>query len=165
MIKTAIYPGSFDPVTNGHLDILQRALRIFDKIVVAVTEVESKKNLFTIQERVGMLQKATAQWKNVSTESFSGLLVPYAKRKKASAILRGLRAVSDFEYEFQMALMNRRLSKNSSSGEGIETLFLMPDEKYTYLSSTIVKEVARLGGSVKGLVPTFVEKELRKKFL
>lgn len=161
--KIAIYPGSFDPLTNGHLDILQRASKIFDKIVIAVTRVESKRPLFTIEERLSMLRQACRGYKKVSAESFSGLLVDYARRKRAAAIIRGLRAVSDFEYEFQMALMNRHLSQNAW-GQALETVYLMPDEKYTYLSSTMVREVARLQGNVRNLVPDFIHRELMKKF-
>ena len=162
MKKIAVYPGSFDPITNGHLDIIERASRIFDRIIVAVTSQNLKDPLFTIKERVLMLRKATSKMKNVAADSFSGLLVDYAGRKKAAAIIRGLRAVSDFEYEFQMALMNRHLSRKNR--DLLETVYLMPDEKYTYLSSTLVKEVSKLGGYVAGFVPAFIEKELRKKF-
>jgi pantetheine-phosphate adenylyltransferase len=160
--KIAIYPGSFDPITNGHLDIIARAAKIFDEIVVAVTSQDLKKPLFSIEERIEMLEQAVSGMKNVRAESFSGLLVDYARRKRATAIIRGLRAVSDFEYEFQMALMNRRLSRKN--GNLFETVYLMPDEKYTYLSSTLVKEVSKLGGSVVSFVPRFIEKELLKKF-
>ena len=162
MKKIAIYPGSFDPVTNGHLDIIERAAEIFDEIIVAVTSQNLKNPLFTIDERVSMLKKAISKMKNATADSFSGLLVDYAGRKKAAAIIRGLRAVSDFEYEFQMALMNRHLSQKNRVL--LETVYLMPDERYTYLSSTLVKEVAKLGGSVISFVPGFIEKELLKKF-
>lgn len=158
----AIYPGSFDPITNGHLDILERALKIFDRVIIAVTRVESKNALFSIHERVALLKKTTASLKNASVESFDGLLVEYARRKKATAIIRGLRVISDFEYEFQMALMNRNLSRKSP--QRIETVFLMPDEKYTYISSTLVKEVARLGGDVHNFVPDAVRAELMRRF-
>ncbi|MBI4218390.1 MAG: pantetheine-phosphate adenylyltransferase [Elusimicrobia bacterium] len=159
----AIYPGSFDPLTNGHLDILTRGLEIFDRIIIAVSESEHKQSLFTIPERLSLLQKAVQSKKNVAAESFHGLLMDYAHDKGAIAIIRGLRAISDFEYEFQMALMNRHLSQNSHSDHEVETIFLMPDEKYTYLSSTLVKEVTRLGGDVKNFVPDFVEKALKEK--
>ena len=162
MKKIAIYPGSFDPITNGHLDIIERASRIFDEVVVAVTAQNLKNHLFSVEERVGMLRKAISRMKRVGAESFSGLLVKYAARKNAAAIIRGLRAVSDFEYEFQMALMNQRLSQKN--GRKLETVYLMPDEKYTYLSSTLVKEVSKLGGNVSGFVPAFIRKELLKKF-
>ena len=162
MRKIAIYPGSFDPVTNGHLDVISRAAKIFDEIVVAVTGHDLKDPLFTIEDRVRMLQESTRRWKEVRAEGFTGLLVHYARKKGATAIIRGLRAVSDFEYEFQMALMNRHLSREKRYN--LETVYLMPDEKYTYLSSTLVKEVAKLGGNVKNFVPPSIEKELKKKF-
>ena len=162
--KTAIYPGSFDPLTNGHLDILRRAARIFGRIVIAVTRVDLKRPLFTIEERLSMMRRATRSLSGISAESFDGLLVDYAHRKKADAIIRGLRMVSDFEYEFQMALMNRHLSQRANRGQALETVYLMPDERYTYLSSTMVKEVARLGGDVSSFVPDFVAKELRRKY-
>jgi pantetheine-phosphate adenylyltransferase len=154
----AVYPGSFDPLTNGHLDILIRANQLFPKIILAVTDNSSKNPLFTIKERCEILKTCTKHLKNVHVEVFSGLLVNYVKKKKAGAIIRGLREMSDFEYEFQMALMNRRLDKK------IETVFLMPDEKYTFISSSVVKEVSKLGGSIKGLVPKPVEEMLANKF-
>ena len=157
MKRIAIYPGSFDPVTNGHLDIIERASHLFDQLIVAVVEDRERESLFSEEERLEMLRKATAHLNNIVTERFSGLLVDYAKKRKAKAIVRGLRAVSDFEYEFQMALMNKKLE------EEIETVFMTTKEIYSYLSSSIVKEVALLGGSVKGLVPKVVEKRLKGK--
>jgi len=150
----AVYPGSFDPVTNGHLDIIRRGSRLFDRIVVAILRNPEKEALFGIQERRRILQRATSGIPNVSVDSFDGLLVDYARRRGARVIVRGLRALSDFEYEFQMALMNRRLDSS------IETVFMMPSEAYSYLSSRLVKEVVRLGGSVAGLVPPEVELRL-----
>ena len=153
----AIYPGSFDPITKGHLDLVERGSRLFDHLVVAVLINLEKQPLFTVGERVEMLREATAGKPNVSVETFSGLLVDYAKRKNACAILRGIRAFSDYEYEFQMALMNHKLLPS------LETIFLMPAESYTYLSSRLVREIFRLGGSVKDLVPPAVEERLRRK--
>ena len=150
----AVYPGSFDPVTNGHLDIIRRGSRLFDRIVIAILSNPEKEPLFGLQERRRILQRATAGIPNVSVDSFDGLLVDYARRRGAQVIVRGLRALSDFEYEFQMALMNRRLDSS------IETVFMMPSETYSYLSSRLVKEVVRLGGSVTGLVPPEVELRL-----
>lgn len=164
MQKIAIYPGSFDPLTNGHLDILKRALNIFDKVIVAVTVGGSKKTLFSGQERLDMIRTATAGWKRIVPENFSGLLVDYARKKKAIALIRGLRAVSDFEYELQMGLMNRRLSSRPPHKNPLETVYLMPDEKFTYLSSTLVKEIARLKGNVRDFVPKIVEEKLNAKF-
>lgn len=158
MKKIAIYPGTFDPITNGHVDLIQRGLRIFDQIIVAVAMNPKKTSLFTVEERVRMAEEAVKGLGDVKVESFDGLLMDYARGKGASAIIRGLRAVSDFEYELQMALMNRRLDSE------IETVFMMPSEEYSYLTSSIVKEVASLNGSTKGLVPEIVEKEFRKKF-
>ena len=152
----AIYPGSFDPPTNGHLDIISRATHLFPKVIVAITNNSAKKTTFSLSERLKMMRISTRHLENVRVDSFSGLLVDYVRAQNASVIIRGLRALSDFEYEFQMALMNRRLDKK------IETVFLMPDEAYTYLSSSVIKEVARLGGSAKGLVPISVEKYLKK---
>ncbi|HEU5180880.1 MAG TPA: pantetheine-phosphate adenylyltransferase [Candidatus Polarisedimenticolia bacterium] len=153
----AVYPGSFDPVTHGHLDIIRRGSRLFDRIVVAVLKNPEKKPMFPLAERRRILRQATREIPNVSIDSFDGLLVDYARRRKARVIVRGLRALSDFEYEFQMALMNRRLDAT------IETVFMMPSEAYSYLSSRLVKEVARLGGSVAGLVPPEVERRLGDK--
>jgi pantetheine-phosphate adenylyltransferase len=150
----AVYPGSFDPPTNGHLDIIVRATCLFPKVIVAITDNSTKNPTFSLSQRLQMLRQSTRELTTVKVEVFSGLLVDYVEKINASVIIRGLRAVSDFEYEFQMALMNRRLNKK------IETVFLMPDESYTYLSSRIIKEISRLGGSVKGLVPVTVEKVL-----
>ena len=156
-MRTVIYPGSFDPLTNGHLDVIKRATRLFDRVIVALAESSSKKPFFTLAERKRMLAKVVKDIPNVTTTSFAGLLVDFAANKKACAIIRGLRVVSDFEFEFQMALMNRRLR------ERIETVFMMPRGKYIYLSSSLVKEVARLGGGVSAFVPDSVEQALRKK--
>lgn len=158
-MKLAIYPGSFDPVTNGHLDIVRRGSQLFDHVIVAVSENSQKTHYFSLQDRVEFLKDALKNYPKVTVEHFSGLLANYFRQKKASAVIRGLRAVSDFEYEFQMALMNRRQARN------LETVFLMPDERYTYLSSSLVREVSRLGGDVKGLVPNTVQKALRKRIL
>ncbi len=154
---TAIYPGSYDPVTNGHLDLADRARKVFDHLIVAVLRNLDKDPLFSLEERVEMLQEATRKWKNVEVDVFDGLLVEYARRRKAAVILRGIRAVSDYEYELQMALMNRKLEPK------LETVFMLPAETYSYLSSSLVKEIARFGGSVHGLVPPSVEERLRTK--
>jgi len=156
--KRAVYPGTFDPFTSAHLDIVKRALRIFDEIIVAVAPSQKKSPLFSLEERLYMIKKCVEDLGYVKVEAFNGLLVNYVKEKKGIAIVRGLRAVSDFEYELQMALMNRRLNTE------IETVFLMPSEEYSFLTSTMVKEVASFGGSVKNLVPEIVENALRKKF-
>lgn len=153
----AIYPGSFDPVTNGHLDLIERASKLFDRLIVALLRNPEKDALFSLRERTEMLEQSVAHLPNVSVDSFDGLLVEYARRKGARVILRGIRAVSDYEYELQMALMNRQLEP------GLETVFMLPAEAYSYLSSRLVKEVARLGGSVKGLVPPIVEERIRAK--
>jgi len=155
--RIAIYPGSFDPLTNGHVDIIERGSRIFDQIIVAILGNVEKTPLFSEAERIGILQHVFKDRVNVKVETFSGLLVDYAQLKKASVIVRGLRAVSDFEYEFQMALMNRHLAP------GIETVFMMPAEQYTYISSRLIKEVFTLGGEITGLVPPIVEEQLRAK--
>jgi pantetheine-phosphate adenylyltransferase len=153
----AIYPGSFDPLTHGHLDLIERASQIFDQLVVAVLTNLEKAALFSIEERVEMLREVTAGIPNVSVDTFSGLLVNYAMRKKARVILRGIRAFTDYEYELQMALMNRQLQPN------LETVFLTPAEAYSHISSRLVKEIFQHGGSVKGLVPAVVEERLRQK--
>jgi pantetheine-phosphate adenylyltransferase len=155
----AVYPGSFDPLTNGHVDIIQRGSRFFDRIVIAVLINVEKAPLFTVPERVDIAREVFRDWPNVEVDTFDGLLVEYAQSKRASVIVRGLRAVSDFEYEMQMALMNRRLSPD------VETIFMMPAETYSYVSSRLVKEVVALGGSVHGLVPEIVERRLREKKL
>ena len=157
-MRTSVYPGSFDPVTNGHLDVIKRGLKIFDKIIIAVGSHIKKQPLFSVDERVALLKKATQGIKNVEIGSFSGLLVDYVREKKAHAIIRGLRAVSDFEHEFQSALMNRKLD------DSIETVFIMTRGMYCYLSASVVKEVASMGGSLDGMVPHAVEVALRKKF-
>jgi pantetheine-phosphate adenylyltransferase len=155
--RIAIYPGSFDPLTNGHVDIVRRGARLFDGIVVAVLQNLDKSPLFTVGERCDLVRAVFADLPQVEADSFAGLLVDYARQRRASAIVRGLRAVSDFEYEMQMALMNRRLSPE------IETVFMMPAEAYTYVSSRLVKEIFALGGTVTGLVPPLVEARLREK--
>ncbi len=160
-MKRAIYPGTFDPITYGHLDILNRAIKLFDEIIITIAVNPGKEPLFSLDERRKLIDKTLETHSNktqIKIEGFDGLLVNFAMEKNASAIIRGLRAVSDFEYEFQMALMNRRLS------DGISTVFMMPHEKYTYLNSTIVKEVARLGGNISNFVPPEVEQALLKKF-
>ena len=158
MKRIAIYPGTFDPITNGHIDLIKRGLRIFDEVIVAITTAQKKQPLFPIQERLKLITGAVRNFKNVRAEAFDGLLIEYVKARKGIAVIRGLRAVSDFEYELQMALMNRKLDLE------IETVFMMPSEEYTFLTSTIIKEVASFGGSVKGLVPDIVEKALKEKF-
>ena len=155
--RTAVFPGSFDPLTNGHVDIIERATRIFDRIIVAVAINAEKTPLFSVDERVSVIREVFRDTIPVEVDTFNGLLVEYARLQGASALIRGLRAVSDFEYEFQMALMNRRLNHD------LETVFLMPDEKYTYTSSRLIKEVFMLGGEVSGLVPPVVEERLRNK--
>jgi pantetheine-phosphate adenylyltransferase len=155
--RVAIYPGSFDPLTNGHVDIIERGARIFDSIIVAILANVEKKPLFSEKERVSIIRDVFKGKDNVQVETFEGLLVDYAQRKGASVLVRGLRAVSDFEYEFQMALMNRHLAP------GLETVFMMPAMQYTYISSRLIKEVFMLGGEVEGLVPPIVEQKLRAK--
>ncbi len=154
----AIFPGTFDPVTLGHLDIVRRALTIFDRIVVAVAEQREKRVLFSLEERVEMIREATADLSGVEVESFDGMLVEFARARGVRAIIRGLRVISDFEYEFQMALMNRRLD------EGIDTIFLMPSERHIYLNSTVVREIARMGGPIEAFVTPGVTKRLRARF-
>jgi len=155
----AIYPGSFDPLTNGHIDLIERGSKIFDRLIVAILRNSEKQPLFSVAERREMLQAIVRgkRWKNVEVDTFDGLLVDYAVKKKAQAVLRGIRAISDYEYELQMALMNRKLQPH------LETVFMMPALSYSYLSSRLVREIAQLGGSVTGLVPEPVEKQLREK--
>ena len=155
--RIAVYPGSFDPLTNGHVDIILRGAHIFDKIVLALLVNVDKNPLFSLEDRVEITRKVFQEYPNVEVDTFDGLLVDYAKRRDISVIVRGLRAISDFEYELQMALMNRRLSPET------ETVFMMPAEQYTYVSSRLVKEVFALGGSVSGLVPEVVEERLKQK--
>jgi pantetheine-phosphate adenylyltransferase len=155
--RLAVFPGSFDPLTNGHVDIILRSARLFERIVVAVLVNQEKKPFFSADERVGMIREVFREYTNVEAESFEGLLVEYARRRRASAIIRGIRAVSDYEYEFQMALMNRHLEPM------LETVFMMPAEQYTYISSRLIKEVVALNGSVRGLVPELVETRLHEK--
>ncbi len=155
--RIAVYPGSFDPLTNGHVDIILRGAHIFDKIVVALLVNVDKNPLFSLEERVEITRQVFQEYPNVEVDTFDGLLVDYAKRRDISVIVRGLRAISDFEYELQMALMNRRLSPDT------ETVFMMPAEQYTYVSSRLVKEVFALGGSVSGLVPELVEERLKEQ--
>jgi pantetheine-phosphate adenylyltransferase len=157
--RVAVYPGSFDPLTSGHVDIIQRGARIFERIIIAVLFNLDKAPLFSVDERVGITREVFRDQPNVEVDTFDGLLVDYARRRQAGVIVRGLRAISDFEYELQMALMNRRLNPY------VETVFMMPAESYTYVSSRIVKEVFALGGSIAGLVPEIVERRLRDKQL
>jgi len=157
-MRTAIYPGSFDPLTNGHLDVLERAAKLFDRVIVAIAKNESKNPLFPVEARLALMKPAIARMKNVQADVFDGLLVEYAALHGAHAIVRGLRALSDFEFEFQMALMNRKLNEN------IETIFMMPKDTYTFISSRIVKEIARLGGDVSPFVPPHIAAALKKKF-
>lgn len=158
MGKIAVYPGSFDPVTNGHLDVVRRGLRLFDKVIVAIARNGTKDPLFTIEERLEMLQQSFNEMPGVQVDSFEGLLVDYVVKRQADAILRGLRAVSDFEYEFQMALMNRKLNKN------VQTVFLMTGLRWIFISSSIIKEAARFGGETRGMVPDIVCEKLKEKF-
>src|SRR6266487_1448287 len=158
LMRRAIYPGSFDPVTNGHLDVIERARKLFDEVVVAVAHNDEKQPLFSLEQRLDLLRETAGRVENVRIADFSGLLVEFARAQNAGAVIRGLRAVSDFEFEFQMALMNRNLNA------AVETIFLMPKEEYTYLSSRIVKEIARLGGNVSTFVPDCVAIALSGKF-
>ena len=153
----AIYPGSFDPVTNGHLDLIERGEKMFDTLIVAVLRNVGKQPLFTVPERIAMMREVTKQWPGVEVEEFDGLLVDYARKRGAGVILRGIRAVSDYEYELQMALMNRKLEPR------LETVFMLPGLSYSYLSSKLVREIAQLGGPLKGLVPEIVEQKIKDK--
>ncbi len=155
----AIYPGSFDPITNGHLDVIERGSRLADRLIVAILKNSSKRPLFSAEERMEMLREAVTPYPNVEVDSFNGLLVDYAVQKRATYILRGIRAISDYEYELQMALMNRRLRPE------IETVFMMAGEAYSFISSMLVKEIFRLGGNISGLVPPIVEDRLRRRIL
>lgn len=158
-MRTAVYPGTFDPITYGHIDVLERAVELFDKVIIAVALNSAKNPIFSDEERVAMIKSVVKKYeRKVEVDSFEGLLVRYAQQKKATAIVRGLRAISDFEYEFQMALMNRKLA------EDVFTVFLMPHERYTYLNSGIVREIARLNGDVSEFVPPSVRQKLRTKF-
>ena len=157
-MRTVIYPGSFDPLTNGHLDLIHRAAKLFDQVIVAVARNDGKSPLFSLAQRLELVTHAIEHLPNVSADSFDGLLVDYVEQREGHAVIRGLRAVSDFEFEFQLALMNRKLN------ERIETIFMMPKDTYTFLSSRIVKEIARLGGDVRAFVPEPVEAALKKKF-
>jgi len=156
--KLAIYPGTFDPITNGHLSVIKRALKIFDRVIVAILKNPQKQPLFSLKERIYMIKEAVKGLKNVEVDHFDGLLVDYVASKKTNIIIKGLRAMSDFEYEFQMALMNRKLNRE------IQSVFLMTDYKWFYISSTIIKEAARFGGDIRGLVPQVVHEMLREKF-
>jgi pantetheine-phosphate adenylyltransferase len=156
--KRAVYPGMFDPVHNGHVDVIQRSLQIFDELIVAVVANPSKQPLFSVKERLEMIDEATSELSNFRIVAFDGLLIDLVARERADCIVRGIRAISDFEYEFQMALMNRKLRST------VETVFLMPHEKYTYISSRLIKEVASFGTAVTGMVPPIVEKRLVEKY-
>lgn len=156
-MRTAVYPGSFDPITNGHLDVIQRAAKIFDRVVVAVARNDSKQPLFTMQQRQALVAASVSHLPNVTVDSFTGLLVDYVQRVQSTVIIRGLRAISDFEFEFQMALMNRKLN------ESVETIFMTPKDTYTFLSSGIVKEVAKLGGDITSFVPLPVQEALKAR--
>jgi pantetheine-phosphate adenylyltransferase len=156
-MRTAIYPGSFDPLTNGHLDVIERAVKLFDRVVVAVAKNESKNPLFSLEERVELVRQSIKHIPNAEVDSFDRLLVDYVEQRNAQAIVRGLRAISDFEFEFQLALMNRKLN------EKVETIFMMPKDTYTFLSSRIIKEIARLGGDVTAFVPSHVRTSLIEK--
>jgi pantetheine-phosphate adenylyltransferase len=158
MERVAIYPGSFDPVTNGHLDILERGLKLFDKIILAILTNPKKNFLFTLEERVEMLEDSLKGLSNVEIDTFDGLTVDFAAKRQARGILRGLRAMSDFEYEFQLALMNRRLNRE------VQTVFLMTGLRWIYTSSSIIKEAAQFGGNIEGMVPLIVEKKIKKKY-
>lgn len=157
-MRIAVYPGSFDPITNGHLDVIHRAASMFDRVIVAVAHNPDKTGLFTVEERVTLARAAVRRLRTVSVDHFAGLLVRYARRKQASVVVRGLRAVSDFEFEFQLALMNRKLDPR------IETIFLMPKDEYTFISSRLVREIAALGGNVSKFVPRDVQQALTTKF-
>ena len=155
--KIAVYPGTFDPITNGHVDLIERGLRIFDRVIIAVAPSLNKSPDFTLEERVDLIREVIGRNPRIEIDVIEGLLVEYIKKKNAAAVIRGLRAVSDFEYEFQLTLMNRKMDPN------FEAVFLMPSERYTYLSSSIIKEVAKFGGSLKDMVPDVVEKRLKEK--
>ena len=156
-MRLVVYAGSFDPITNGHVDVAERAARLFDRVVVAVARNDGKNPLFTIEERLALVREAIAHIPNAEADAFGGLLAEYVRRRGAQAVVRGLRAVSDFEWEFQLALMNRKLN------EAFETIFMMPNESYTFLSSRMVKEIAALGGEIRPFVPPVVERALRQK--
>lgn len=156
-MRSAVYPGTFDPVTNGHLDVIKRALAVFDRLIVAVAVNEQKKPLFAVEERMELIRRSTRGIRGVEVDSIDGLVVDYAIRRKSPVVVRGLRAVSDFEYELQMALMNRNLRPK------VDTIFLMPSQSHIYLNSSLVKEIARLGGSLDGLVPPAVARALKDK--
>ena len=158
MEKTAVYPGSFDPVTNGHLDIINRGLKIFDRIIVTILDNPAKKTLFSVEERISLLKSCLADMERTEVDSYNGLLVDYAQKREAHAILRGMRAVSDFEYEFQMALMNRRLNRE------VQTVFLMTGLRWIFTSSSIIKEAAQFGGDIESMVPPVVQEKLMEKF-